>query len=89
MNLEETRIELRKLIIEVNASNSSQYYERFGAVVRAYRDAGGSLILLQNLINELDEEFGDIDQWKEEHIIEISNRISGYASPNDRIEFEC
>ena len=87
MNLEQTKAKLKKLISEVNSDNSGEYYDKIGEVVKKYRDSGGFGKPIQDFLSELNKEFGDVDRWKEEHIIDIGNRIVGFAPPFRRIDF--
>lgn len=87
MELEQAKTELRKLIMEVNAENSSEYYDKIGAVIKAYRAEGGLGKPIYKFLLELDKEFGSIDGRKEEHLIDITNRIIGFAPSFRRIVF--
>ncbi|MEQ8412880.1 MAG: hypothetical protein RIB71_00390 [Imperialibacter sp.] len=88
MDLKRAKTELRKLIQEVNSENSNKYYDKFGEVVESYRVAGGRGRYIYDYLMELDEEFGNKDKLKDEHLVDIMNRIVGYAPPFRKIIFD-
>lgn len=72
MNLEQTKAEFRKLVSEINSGNSHEYYDRIGDVVKKNRDSGGLGKPIQDFLSELDNEFGDVDDWKKNILLTLA-----------------
>ncbi len=88
MNFEATKSEIRTLLLEVTSNNFQEYYGKFEKVILAYKKSGGKGKLLHEYLIALDNEMGDVDDWKEEHLLDMINRITGHTGLPLRIVFD-
>ena len=88
MDLEQLQTELERLIKEVTSDNFQAYYGRFEQAILAYRNTGAPGRPVYEHLLKLDRKYSDVNQWKDEILLDIMNRISGFAPPFRKIIFD-
>ncbi len=86
MKLAELKIKFEELTSEITKDNFPLYYDKFTSEVILYRSSGGLGKPLYKILIEIHKVYEE-DDCKDEILMEIMNRITGYCSPHLRISF--
>lgn len=86
MKLEELKSKLEKLTLEITEENFTLYYSKFTKELINYRDSGGLGKPLYEALREIHKIYEE-DDYKDEVLVDIMNRMTGYTSSHLRIPF--